>query len=168
MESVWEIAQEMWGVVSPHVPFFIYTLFFAFMGQIAKRFVWTDKRVESWARTRDRLWNAGGAKRIPAFFLKVTLAIPLPVHPVATAMILGLFPGIWISEGLESTFWIREGYVVFAALLSLGVYDLSHALLKKRGLDFKFPGEASNPPPAPDSDSTPIPVAKEDEERGGP
>ena len=161
MEAIIDSFERLWNMLGHHVPFFLYVLFFAFSGQIAKRFVWTEKRIARLAAKRDVWWNDGGAKKVPAVLLKIFLAIPIPVHPVAVAFFIGLFPKIWISSGLENTFWVRELYVIGAAMVSMAVYDLLHAILRKHGLDFKLPGEASLTPPAP----TPKP---EDEERGGP
>lgn len=168
IENIWNFIADN---VGPHWPALVYLTGFSFAGQLMKRFVFTEKNVRKWAGLRDRLWNAGGAKKIPGVLLKIFIGTPLPVHPVITAFALSAF-FLPISEGLENVWGYRVTYLVGCALGSLAFYDLLHAILRKRGLDFKLPGEATIPPPAPgadDPDKTPVPGEKpEDEERGGP
>ncbi len=134
--------------VVPYLPPVVYALAFAYSGQLSKRFLLNERNVRWAARTRDRLWNAGGWRRGPALALKWILAVPLPAHPALAALVISAFPVPTLPEAPDD-YWHRLVVILPAAILSLGLYDLAHAVLRKRGLDFKLPGEATNPPPAP-------------------
>lgn len=146
LEQVWDFAELR---IAPHFPMIVYAFAFAFLGQIAKRFVWTEKNIRKLAGLRDRLWNAGGIKRVPALLLKVSIAIPVPLHPLLAGLFIALFP-IPISGFDAGSYVHRAFYMVAAALCSLALYDVLHGVLKRKGLDFKFPGEPSIVPPPPD------------------
>ncbi len=132
---------EVWEAVLPHAWGIGYVLGFAFVGEVMKRRVLNLKNVRALAAARDRLWNDGGWRRAPGALLKLFVAIPLPFHPLAGAALLGCLP-VPISDGIDPTFWNRMIYVVvLGGVISQGFYSIAHSVLKKRGLDFRLPGE---------------------------
>lgn len=159
MDTLREIIAFIREYIGPHWPFFVYTFGFAFVGEVMKRQVFTSKRLERWQGIRDELWNAGGAKRWAlALPLLVIIAVPLPFHPVIASFVAAA-SGMPISSGLEETWGMRQLYIGGAAILSMGIYDLTHAVLKRKGLDFKLPGErhrGSVPPGDRSEDETPV------------
>lgn len=151
LENVFEFGEAR---LAAHFPFLVYVFTFAFLGQVAKRFLWTEKRIRKMAAKRDALWNDGGKfNRFRALFFKVILAIPLPLHPLIVGLFLSLFPGLPMSDGVPDTFMWRALYMAGAALLSLSLYDIVHGVTRKHGLEVRLPGEA--PPPIPTVAETP-------------
>lgn len=138
---------EAWLAVVPHAWGIGYVLGFAFVGEVMKRRVLNPKNVRALVVVRDRLWNAGGWRRGPGVLLKLFIAIPLAFHPFFSASLLGCLP-VPISDGIDPTFWKRLIYVaILGGVVSQGVYSMFHALMRKRGLDFRLPGEAKDPKP---------------------
>ena len=138
---------EAWSAVVPHAWGIGYVLGFAFVGEVMKRRVLNPKNVRALADARDRLWNEGGWRRAPGGLLKFFIAVPLAFHPFVGAALLGCFP-VPISDGIDPTFWNRLIYVVvFGGVVSQGVYSMAHAFMRKRGLDFRLPGEGKDPKP---------------------
>lgn len=145
--SEWMMAA--WSAIAPHAWGFGYVLGFAFVGQVMKSRVWNAKNVAALVAVRDRLWNAGGWRRVPASFLKILVGIPIAFHPLAAAALLGCFP-VPISDGIDPTFWNRLIYVaVLGGVVSQGFYSMAHAIMRRRGLDFRLPGESRGPKPIP-------------------
>ncbi|HEY5658354.1 MAG TPA: hypothetical protein VIY27_11260, partial [Myxococcota bacterium] len=136
----------------PYAPPAIYLFGFSWAGQVSKRYVFNEKNIRSLARTRDQLWNAGGAaKRVLGAFLKLLIGIPLPAHPILAAFVLAALP-LPTAPGIPVDYWHHLVLMQACAIGSLGFYDLAHSLLRKRGLDFKLPGESKPPPPPPKPD----------------
>jgi hypothetical protein len=125
-----------------------YILAFAFAGKLSTHYLVTDANVRWLAGVRDRLWNAGGAKRVPGALLKVVIGVPLPMHPLLVAPFLAPLP-LPMPPGLTESWWHHLVLLELCAILSLGAYDLVHAVLRQRGLDFQLPGEDAPPPPDP-------------------
>jgi hypothetical protein len=146
LTEVWEFVD---STILPHAWGIGYVLGFAFVGQVMKARVWNRKNVRAMAAVRDRLWNEGSWARVPASFLKVLIGVPLAFHPLFGAALLGCFQ-VPISDGIDPTFWNRVIYVVvLGGIVSQGFYSMAHALMRKRGLDFRLPGETKNPKPIP-------------------
>lgn len=124
--------------VARHWPAFVYTLGLSVALQLAKRTIFSPTSVTFVRVTRDRLWNTGKAyKRAFACLLVVFLSVPLPFYPLFAAAWLSVIPGLPISVDEEA----RRLYFFCAAFVSLGFYDIVHAILKRKGLDVRLPGE---------------------------
>ena len=137
--------------VVPYLAPVVYALAFAWAGELSKRYVVNERNVRWARRHRDRLWNAGGWRRVPASLLKLVIAVPLPAHPPMAAAVLAFFPLPTLPD-ITDDYWHRLVVIGASSLISLALYDLAHAVLRKKGLDFKLPGEASDPPPPPKPD----------------
>lgn len=142
-----ELSDFLGDRIASHVPFLVYVFTFAFLGQVAKRYVWTEKNIRRMVQTADRLWNRGKGWKVPGALLRFFVAIPIPMHPILIAVFFAFFPGVPMSAGVPDTFGWRLVYLLGSALLSLALYDILHAILKKQGLKVRLPGEGSYPPP---------------------
>lgn len=175
IESIWIFVSTN---ILPHFPFLVYALAFAFFGQISKRYVWNAENTKRWRMRREALKTKGGfSVGVKRFSLGFLLYFPLPLHPVVTAVALSFIPTLWMSPGMHDHQSWRATYLIGAALLSLSIYDIIHAILKKNGFNLKLPGEATFPPEATKqakkiADTTAIPptpkLLEVPEERGGP
>lgn len=147
LNNLTELADFLGERIASHVPFLVYVFTFAFLGQVAKRYVWTEKNIRRMVGAADRLWNGGGWKKPFGGALRFFVAIPIPMHPVIIAGFFSFFPGVPMSAGVPDTFGWRLVYLLGSALLSLALYDIIHAILDKKGLKVRLPGEGSYPPP---------------------
>lgn len=137
-QTIWDFLTQN---IFPHAPALVYCFGFAFLGELAKRYLWTESRIRSLMATRDGLWNRGGIRRIPAVILKLVIATPFPLHPAIAGALLACLP-VPVSVGVSGDFLTRQIYVFGCAMGSLSLYDIVHSLARSRGLDFRLPGEA--------------------------
>lgn len=158
MPDTWTQALQALVWIKLHLPFFAYTAFFAFVGEVSKRHIFTDANEKLMEKQADKLWNKKGIYRVPALIILALTRSPLAFHPVAAGFLLGLIPGIPLSAGVH--YGIQSiMYCMGAGWLSLAFYDILHAVYKfvwKNVLrqttpppEIHLPGEDSVPPPAP-------------------
>lgn len=111
--------------VLPHWPFLIGALIFATIGQVMKSTVFGVERCK-----KSRLFWIGRKT--------------LPLHPVATGLLVGLIPTIPVSPGVEglaasALYWAGAG------LSSTWAFAVVRSLAKKRGVELQLPGESEPP-----------------------
>jgi hypothetical protein len=124
-----------------HWPFVLFTLISAVSMQTAKISVWTKARISN-SKLKSFFW--WGRKT-------------LPLHPVLIGTLVGLVPGIPISDGMGETLATKCLYFAGAGVLSTWVFDLLKALAKKYGLELGDSNGATENSIC-DCDKTPIEI----------
>lgn len=118
--------------IIPHWPFIVMCLAAALVVQVFKGAVWTAKRAEG-----------KGAKAGFFWWMRKTL----PLHPVVACALIGLIPGLPLSQGMEYTVATAVLYYGAAGLMSTWAFNVVKGLAKKKGLDLQIPGETPTPTP---------------------
>ncbi len=141
MEQIWEA---VYGAVSALVsidrwPFFAVLAVFTIIGQFTSTRLFTRER--AYGREPHWLWYWGRET--------------LPLHPIATGSLLGLF---WQDpEGAGWGWQASVAYFASAGVCSLFAWMLIKGKLKERGIDLKLPGSSVPPPVQPDDITSPMP-----------
>ncbi len=151
------------AVAKPHWPWFMYVAIFAFIGEVSKRRIYTPANIARMQREADRLWNLGKGGKFFALFPLLMVRIPFEFHPALAGFVLGLIPGVPVSEGVHYGA-MSVIYCVTAGIVSLSFYKLLERvwefvwtnIFRKDGPapDLPLPGEGDSIPPAP----TPTPT----------
>lgn len=119
--------QKVVAVLGPHWPFLVYTFTFAFIGEVMKKYVLSPTSTPKLQKEADRYWNKGGFWYVPAIVLVSWLRVPLPLHPLAAGIILGLIPGVPVSAGV--VYGIQSVlYCMSAGMLSTALYSTIRAV----------------------------------------
>ncbi len=110
--------------VIPHWPLFVVSGALALLGQVLKGSLFSKVMAE---------------KHVVMWWGRKTL----PVHPVFIGMTIGFVPGVPVGPGITTTA-AQVIYFMGAGLLSTWLFSFLKQIAKKRGFDFKRPGENGN------------------------
>lgn len=117
------------AVAAPHWYFFAYAFILAFLGEISKRYVFTERNIASMEKLGTKLWNVGGFSRISATIVLAFARMPFALHPVIVGTLAAFIPGLPFSPGIMVGVQAVI-YMFMAAMLSLAIYDFLRGVWK--------------------------------------
>ena len=119
----------IWPLIVAHWPFFAYAFAFAFIGEVAKRHIFTPSNVAGMETEARKWWNRKGANRAVAVLILALARTPFEYHPAIAGLLLGLVPGIPLSAGVH--YGVQSMvYCASSGVLSLSLYAIVHAFLR--------------------------------------